>query len=155
MLFVEHSHDEYGSKLITKKAFAEGDLIYQLSGYHIKTWPTYQTIQISADKHIDHLDILAYLNHSCNPNTIIDTENLSVLAIRAIGAGEELTFFYPSTEWEMTQPFICCCKSLGCLGFVAGAKFLPIDVLQRYYINQHVWDLYNIAPQKLLKNNLK
>jgi hypothetical protein len=148
MLFVQYGHDAYGSKLAAKRSFAPGDLIYQFSGYRVTTQPTYQTIQIGADKHIDHLDVLAYLNHSCSPNTLIDTENLSVIAARAINAGEELTFFYPSTEWEMAQPFVCCCKVPGCLGLVAGAKFLSLEVLQRYYISQHIWELYNITMKK-------
>jgi hypothetical protein len=105
--------------------------------------PTYQTIQIGADKHIDHLDLLAYFNHSCNPNTLIDTENLSVIALRAINAGDELTFFYPSTEWEMAQPFICCCKAPGCLGLVAGAKYLSLDILNRYQLNPHILEMVN------------
>jgi hypothetical protein len=155
MLSVEYGHQEYGSKLLTKVSFAEGDLIYQFSGYRVKMQPSYQTIQISTDRHINNLDILTYLNHSCNPNTVIDTKNLSVIAARAISAGEELTFFYPSTEWEMAQPFFCCCKAPGCLGLVAGAKFLSIDVLQRYHINPHIWELHNITMTKLLKTTLK
>lgn len=155
MLSVEYSHEAYGSKLLAKKSFTEGDLIYRFSGYHVKTQPTYQTIQIDSDKHIDHLDVLAYFNHSCSPNTLIDTENLSVIAVHPISAGEELTFFYPSTEWEMARPFICHCKSPECLGLVAGAKFLPLDVLQRYYINPHIWKLYNITMPEILKTILK
>lgn len=26
--------------------------------------------------------------------------------------GDELTFFYPSTEWSMAQPFDCLCKGV-------------------------------------------
>jgi hypothetical protein len=94
-------------------------------------------------------------NHSYNPNTVIDAENLSVIAARAISTGEELTFFYPSTEREMAQPFFCCSKAPGCLGLVAAAKFLSIDALQRCDINPHIWELHNITMPKLLKNILK
>jgi hypothetical protein len=143
MLVVEYKDDRYGSKLITKKSFALGELIYQFSGYRVTSMPTYQTIQISEDRHIDHLHILAYINHSCRPNTWIDTENLSLMAARAISAGEELTFFYPSTEWEMVQPFLCHCQAPGCLGFVAGAKYLNMDILSQYNISPHILELIN------------
>ncbi len=149
MLSVEHSLDVYGSKLITKNPFASGDLIYQFSRYRVTTRPTYQTIQISTDKHIDHLDVLAYLNHSCSPNTLIDTKNLSVTAARKIRAGEELTFFYPATEWEMAQPFICCCKAPGCLGLIAGAKYLSMDILNLYRISPHILEMARqITPKE-------
>lgn len=149
MLFVEYGHEQYGTKLVTEKSFASGDLIYQFSGYRITAQPTYQTIQISADSHIYHLDALAYINHSCSPNTLIDTENLSLIAAKAISAGEELTFFYPSTEWEMVQPFFCHCTAPECLGLVAGAKYLTMDILSQYYISPH------ILEQISLQNNGK
>lgn len=55
-----------------------------------------------------------------------------------LAAGEELTFFYPSTEWEMDRPFICLCGSPSCVRLVAGAKHLAVETLGRYYINQHI-----------------
>jgi hypothetical protein len=65
------------------------------------------------------------VNHSCTPNVAFDlshprtsediensqypTEwNLRTLS-RPIAKGETLTFFYPSTEWDMGAPFTCAC----------------------------------------------
>jgi hypothetical protein len=103
--------------------------------------PTYQTIQIGQDLHLEELGIIAYMNHSCQPNTIIDTSSLTIRAIRDIAVGEDLSFFYPSTEWEMDRPFVCLCGAPQCIRLVAGAKYLSIDVLRNYFVNQHIREL--------------
>src|SRR3546814_18876372 len=62
------------------------------------------------------------LNHSCDPNVLLDTERSLMVARRDIARDEELSFFYPSTEWEMDAPFICLCGSSHCIHVVAGAR---------------------------------
>jgi hypothetical protein len=44
--------------------------------------------------------------------------------------GEELTFFYPSTEWDMDQGFSCFCGSKACLGYISGAKHMDAAQLE-------------------------
>ena len=55
-----------------------------------------------------------------------------------VAAGEELTFFYPSTEWEMASPFICLCGAPNCIHVVAGARFLPLSTLEQHFLNRHI-----------------
>jgi hypothetical protein len=99
--------------------------------------PTRFTVQISKDKHT-HVGKLAALNHSCDPNVILDTEGMVMIARRDIEKGEELSFFYPSTEWEMQAPFICLCGATNCIHVVAGARFLPLSTLESHYLSKHV-----------------
>lgn len=141
---VEHNHCIFDKGLVAGKAYRSGELIFRLSNYSIQDKATYQTIQINKDKHIANLDILAYLNHSCRPNTVFEAESITLKAIRNIDDGEDLTFFYPSTEWILDRPFVCHCGFPECLGLVTGAKFLTLDLLRRYYINPHIEELYNI-----------
>lgn len=141
MLRIEHGGSAYGARLITSQPFARGGLIYHITGHRLVHQPTYQTIQISAAEHIEELGVVAYLNHSCQPNTVVDTAALTVTAARDIAAGEELTFFYPSTEWEMDRPFVCLCGAPQCVRLVAGAKYLSVDTLSRYFINRHIHQL--------------
>lgn len=54
---------------------------------------------------------MVYINHSCAPNVAMDVDRMVVRALEDIAIGEELSFFYPSTEWEMEQPFECWCNS--------------------------------------------
>jgi hypothetical protein len=35
---------------------------------------------------------------------------------KGIEVGQELTFFYPSTEWDMAQGFECICGTATCRG---------------------------------------
>lgn len=138
MLHIERGGSAYGARLITDQSYTQGELIYRISGYRLTQSPTYQTIQISTTEHIEELGVLAYLNHSCQPNTHVDTSSLVVTAARDIAVGEELNFFYLSTEWEMDRPFVCLCGAPQCVRLVAGAKYLSVDALSRHFINAHI-----------------
>jgi hypothetical protein len=141
MLKIERGGSPYGARLVTDQPLRKGELICHISGYRVVPEATYQTVQIGAHSHIEELGVLAYLNHSCQPNTVVDNSAMTVTAIRDIAPGEELSFFYPSTEWEMDRPFICLCGSPQCVRLVAGAKYLSIDTLAHYFINQHIRDM--------------
>jgi hypothetical protein len=127
-----------GARLVSNTAYRRGQVICQVVDYRLTRQPTYQTVQVGRDRHLEDFGVLAYLNHSCQPNTHLDTTTLTLLAIQDIAAGDELTFFYPSTEWQMARPFACRCGARGCLGYIAGAKHLSIDVLSRYALNRHI-----------------
>ena len=81
------------------------------------------------------------MNHSCNPSAIVDVANMEVRAETAIAQGQPVTFFYPSTEWDMAQPFQCNCGAKECLGTVVGSKHLPRHILRGYFLNQHIKQL--------------
>ncbi|MBI3362016.1 MAG: SET domain-containing protein [Chloroflexi bacterium] len=138
MFTIAQSGSAYGARLIATEAISNGALIYRIANYQIVSEPTYQTIQIGPDKHINDLGMLAYLNHSCAPNVVVDTRHLIVVAVRDIAPGEELNYFYPSTEWDMARPFVCLCGAPGCLRLVFGARYLSLDTLSRYFVNEHV-----------------
>ena len=55
--------------------------------------------------------------------------------------GDELTFFYPSTEWSMAQPFECLCKTEACAGEIKGARDMSKEVLGRYWLNKHIEEM--------------
>lgn len=123
--------------LVTKRAYAKGELICEIPTDKVVDKPNRFTVQIDRDKHTD-VGKLAALNHSCNPNVILDTEHLLVYACKDIEKGEELSFFYPATEWEMAAPFICLCGASSCIHVVAGARFLPLSVLENHYLSKHI-----------------
>ncbi|MDD2922956.1 MAG: SET domain-containing protein-lysine N-methyltransferase, partial [Anaerolineales bacterium] len=100
--------------LITKRAYKQGEIMCEMPNENIADRPTRFTVQIAKDKHT-HVGKLAALNHSCDPNVILDTERMLMIALRDIQKGEELSFFYPSTEWEMSTPFICLCGAANCI----------------------------------------
>ena len=123
--------------LVTKRAYEKGELICDIPTDKVINKPNRFTVQIDRDKHTD-VGKLAALNHSCDPNVILDTANLLVYACKDIEKGEELSFFYPATEWEMDAPFICLCGSSSCIHVVAGARFLPLSTLENHFLNKHI-----------------
>jgi hypothetical protein len=85
--------------------------------------------------------VLAFINHSCRPSAVIVTQDRAVRAFTELKTGEEVTFFYPSTEWEMVRPFECSCGGPDCIGYVAGARYLSAAIFKRYFINPHIRQL--------------
>ena len=61
-----------------------------------------------------------------------------IVCLKKIEIAEAMTFFYPSTEWSMTQSFDCLCKSAICLGKIQGAAHLPSDILENYQLSDHI-----------------
>lgn len=126
----------YGSALMADRDYAAGEIIARFEDAR-PARQSYLTVQVGPGQHLQ-LETLANLNHSCRPNTVLDTEARTVVACRAVKAGEMLTFFYPSTEWHMDRPFVCQCGEPECLRFISGARYLSADVLSRYYVNNHI-----------------
>ena len=68
---------------------------------------------------------------------------IRVVADKADGlrAGEGLTYFYPSTEWHMAQPFECRCGESVCRGQITGARDMSEKDLSNYRLNAHIEEL--------------
>ena len=131
-----------------QRSYKPGETIADFSAGRILSEPTYLTVQVSADKHImlqpEHLQ---YINHSCDPNVFFDTHRMEIVAVKEIAEGDEMTFFYPSTEWDMAQPFKCLCGSRNCLGEIKGAAHIPPHIISTYkltlFIQQQLHDRSN------------
>jgi hypothetical protein len=137
---IEQSQNpQYGARCVARRSLRSCEAIVRLSGALIRQ--NYRTIQIDKYRHLEEPRVLAFLNHSCHPTVLVDTNCLMVFAATDIIAGEELTFFYSSTEWKMVRPFICLCGSSQCLHYIAGAQHLSLDTLGRYFINAHIGEL--------------
>ena len=54
--------------------------------------------------------------HSCAPNCRISFEDMAMVSLRGIGAGEAITFDYATTESIMSQAFDCLCGAPSCRG---------------------------------------
>lgn len=120
-------------------AFAEGDVIICFSAKETQNFATYLTVQTGIDRHITlQPEFLQFVNHSCNPNVFFDTSSMEFIALKDIQPGEQLCFFYPSTEWEMAQPFLCSCGASDCLQLINGAAHLSIDTLSKYRLTNFI-----------------
>lgn len=63
-----------------------------------------------------------FLNHSCAPNARVQFPQL--IAASPIGVGEEITFNYNTTEYELIEPFRCQCGAIHCAEWIRGFKFV-------------------------------
>ena len=115
------------------RSFKSGDKISRFHAGSLTSSPTYLTVQTGVNRHITLLpEFLQYINHSCEPNVFFDTTSMQVICLRELNISDELTFFYPSTEWDMVQPFVCNCGSRNCLQLINGASHLSAKTLSNY-----------------------
>lgn len=125
----------HGAGLFSLRDFARGAEILPING-RLQKSPTRYSIQLDDGVHIEADGALAeremrarhpwrFLNHSCEPNAAIDGRRL--VALRAIRAGEQITFDYTTTEADMAEAFDCGCGARDCIGRVRGFLHLGAD----------------------------
>jgi hypothetical protein len=125
--------------LVTLKAFRPGEVFHRFSPGAILHHPNYLTVQTGTGEHITlQPDFLQYVNHSCKPNVFFDTTAMHIVALRPLEPGDEITFFYPSTEWDMDQSFNCFCGESCCIGEVKGAAWLSQETTKNYRVTDFI-----------------
>lgn len=76
-----------------------------------------------------------FINHSCDPNCVIrfEDETPVLFVLNDMKEGEELTFDYNTTEWDLHEQevsvqkdivFSCLCGSAKCVGDIKGFRYL-------------------------------
>ena len=139
------------NKLVALRSFQPGEIISEFAAGTISAEPTYLTVQVGTRKHITlHPEFLQYINHSCNPNVFFDTTAMQLIALMPIRPEEEMTFFYPSTEWKMAQSFQCYCGYKNCIGEIKGAAFLSPQIISQYRVTNFINK--QLAPKTARKN---
>lgn len=120
-------------------SFKKEEVITGFQAGTIHAVPNYLTLQVGEGQHISLApDCLQYTNHSCAPNVFFDTSAMQLVALTDIEPGDELHFFYPSTEWEMAQPFVCHCGQPGCLQTISGASGLQEEQWKEYRLTEFI-----------------
>ena len=139
-----------GLGVFARRAFAANAAFCAMEFGPVRSQPWRHSIQIAFDQHAEPLPtFLRYLNHSCDPSLFIDVRARQVITLRPIAVGEELTFFYPSTEWRMQSPFPCACGASECLSEIRGASELSAGVLQRYRLSPVIVELIALGSREL------
>ncbi len=72
-----------------------------------------------------------YINHSCSPNAGVCGQ-ISLVAMREIGIGEEITFDYAMSDSSSFDEFDCACGAPTCRGLVSGSDWKRPDLWKRY-----------------------
>ena len=139
--FCELRKDETNGHLglFSRKNFSMGDLVINFGSSTMLDTPNYLTVQIGINQHIlMSPEYLQFTNHSCNPNLLYNTATMELECLRDISIGDEFAFFYPATEWKMSQKFECHCGEVNCIGLVQGAADTPIEILNQYKLTNFI-----------------
>ena len=121
-----------GRGLISKKHIKKGKMVLKFDdGVTIRPNSTASitALQIDEDTFLDSepTQIRDFLNHSCMPNVRIDFDRMGCFSIREIKPGDEITFSYVTTEYDLAiknETFQCFCGEKNCIGIVKGFKHL-------------------------------
>lgn len=125
--------------LYAAAGFSPGDIICHFHAGITQDYATYLTVQTGAHRHITLMpEFLQYINHSCAPNVFFNTTTMQLVCLQPLRPGDEFTFFYPSTEWEMVQPFVCNCGNRDCLQLINGASHLSVQTLSKYKLTDFI-----------------
>ncbi len=142
-------------RAVATRAISPGATIAQLDGTQVSE-PTHFTVQIGEQEHLDPqgyapdergngVRAWGYLNHVCEPNAAVHGRTL--LALRPIAHGEEVSIHYAATEFEMAEPFTCHCGGANCLGELRGYR--PLSAQDRDRISEIVQPHVLAAAQRI------
>ena len=69
-------------------------------------------------------NLVRFANHSCAPNSesLVEGDEVWVIAIRDIAAGEEITYNY-GYDLEEYRAYACRCGSVNCVGYIVAEEF--------------------------------
>jgi|GEM_PF-1462816 len=125
------------------KAVARNDLlrgtIINVFRSPILSSPTMHTVMLDEATHVAPTEGAECISHACdatNTRIIIheDRKGASFVVTEDVAAGEDLTFNYNTTEWDMNSPFTCQCAACKQKGFptvVRGFKHLSLEERSR------------------------
>jgi hypothetical protein len=138
-LHVERSTKAFGSRAVSLVDLPAGSLFLKITKATPAT-KAYTSVQTSENTHIELNSDIVFINHSCKPSVIFDMERMEVRvsSARDLKKGDALTFFYPSSEWDMAQPFNCKCGEKECKGTIDGAGKMIEEVVRGYWLNVHI-----------------
>lgn len=141
---------EKGKGVFAAKPFFKGEKILKIKGKVVDYYDEY-CLQIGEYAHIKSSgDVDDYLNHSCDPNTYIDFDDLCLKAIKDIRKKEEITWNYNTTEYFMDgYAFECECGSDYCYGELKGFKDLCLE--EKLHIKEYLSPYLKLKLLELLK----
>lgn len=141
ILYVNRSTKPFGSGAISLVDLPAGALFAKITTA-TPAEKAYTSVQTGPNSHIELNSDLVFCNHSCDPSLVFDMGKMEVRVVdhRPLKKGDALTFFYPSSEWEMDQPFNCNCKAGEkiCKRWISGAKTMSKEELEGYWLNDHI-----------------
>jgi SET domain-containing protein len=130
-----------GAGLFADRPFAAGEVVVVLGGRVVDeaAWVaaaaggTVSGYAVAEDRHLvqEADDPARFGNHSCDPTTWL-VDEVTLVARRAIDAGEELTVDYATLTGHPAWRLSCRCGSPSCRGAVTGRDIEQPELRVRY-----------------------
>ena len=136
---IEVIDNHLGKAVIANRDIFHGERILKMSGPIARKPQDVEAIELKS--HLIQIGHSTYynpdapgrfINHSCEPNTILS--GTIILAIRDILNGEEITSDYSTTMDDEIYTLECLCASASCRGIIRDFITLPRE-LREYYIS--------------------
>ena len=125
-----------GLGLFASRDFSVGDLVMTSKPIVVTETRDSHSVQIDWNTHIQMNLPARLINHSCFSNVGIknneNNDSYDFRAIRPITEGEELTWDYEASEWELSTPFDCGCGSANCRKRLEGFKVNGSIIREQY-----------------------
>ncbi len=107
---------------------AAGEILIDLRGERLLRAPNRESLQVGASSHVvGRRETVGCLNHACEPTARLDAGGGSIVALRDVAPGQEITVNYLATEYDMHENFLCDCESPECFGVIRGFRYLSDD----------------------------
>jgi SET domain len=117
----------FGMRVSCTRSIIAGERLFAVTGRPLRR-PDRYSVQVGAHVHLTPDGApWSLVNHSCSPNTAIRFDRWELVALRPIDEGEELTWNYLTTEWELSCPFLCGCATDRCERTIRGFRHLKIE----------------------------
>lgn len=139
---VRLAQEKGGYAVFATEPIAKGELLVTWSGTlvdgaKLETLPEAfrrHSLQVEDDLFLVSLtdsEPADYVNHSCNPNAGLSGQ-ISLVAMRDIGPGEEITYDYAMSDGSDYDEFPCSCGAPQCRGHVGGKDWRDEALWVRY-----------------------
>ncbi len=143
-----------GNGVFTNSSYQKGEKILDFSGSIIKKEDLPDILKPEDDRYLQIGEDLFLgpsggfddlINHGCSPNcgVLILGHEVSLIALRDIEPGEELTYDYSiqmcNDDWTMD----CLCGSPNCRQIIREYKYLP-EKLKDFYLKEGFVPKYNL-----------
>lgn len=150
-IFIKNSGIE-GKGVFAQKKIKKGETIFILKG-KIRKWKVVDEessqygpnwVGIGKDTWLDVVSPGIFTNHSCNPNGGIKG-SVTIVALRNINEGEEITIDYSTTEIDKLWHMKCSCGEKNCRKEIRSIQSLPKKIISRYmpYIPTYFKKIYD------------
>lgn len=136
-------HSKSGRGVFATRHFSPGELLAVWGGWIISTAELKRltdkertfAVQVEEELYLvtpkSRVKGADFINHSCDPNTGL-ASSISLVAMKAIGPGEEVCYDYAMTDSHPDLGFRCECGSEICRHEVTGEDWRLMELRQRY-----------------------